>query len=196
MVEVDAPIWVIDVEGSGSMPPEIIELAMVEVRDFELTGVMRHWLIRPRGTISPMATRIHGLTEADLVDAPFFDDIVDDVLLWIEGRPLVGHNVKVDVDALKGALPGWLPVYAFDTLKMARMLRPGQESYSLSNLGRQFGLSNEAASRTGANAHAALFDATLAALLFIDLLKCADPADREAALRHSDIVTPRQGSLF
>lgn len=196
MAVTGSPFWAVDVEGSGASPPEIIELAMVEVRDFALTGVQRHWRIKPLGPISPMATRIHGLTEADLIDAPSLEDIADDLLPWIEDRPLVGHNVKVDVDALRRSLPGWAPVSAFDTLKLARELRPGLESYSLSNLGRTLALSDQAERLTGANSHAALFDATMAALLFIDLLKSLGPADCDAALQLADIINPKQGSLF
>ena len=50
--------WVIDVEGSGSTPPEIVELAMLEVADLKLTGNKRHWLVRPKQPIEASATRI------------------------------------------------------------------------------------------------------------------------------------------
>lgn len=92
--------WVIDVEGNGASPPEIIELAMVEVADLSITGNQRHWLIRPIQPITAAASRIHGLTDEDVADAPNVDDIADAILPWIEATPIVGHNVRVEVDSL------------------------------------------------------------------------------------------------
>src|SRR5260221_7385240 len=116
--------WVVDVEGSGGAPPEIVELAMLEVVDLKLTGNQRHWLIRPERPIQPTASRIHGLTDADVSDAPSIEDIADDVLLWLDETPIVGHNVRVEVDIISRSIPDWSPRVAIDTLKLAKAQRP------------------------------------------------------------------------
>ena len=188
--------WVIDVEGNGASPPEIIELAMIEVVNLSITGNQRHWLIRPERPITAVASRIHGLTDADVANAPSMDDIADAVLPWIEETPIVGHNVRVEVDILARSLPDWVPGAAIDTLKLARVLRPGLDSYALGKLGTRFGFEQAAAERSGARHHAALFDATLTALIFIDLLQGMPVAGRQAALRDADILDPRQGSFL
>ena len=55
--------WVIDVEGNGGSPPEIVELAMIEVSGLKLTGRRRNWLIKPGQPITAAVSRIHGLTD-------------------------------------------------------------------------------------------------------------------------------------
>ncbi|OSI32785.1 3'-5' exonuclease [Bradyrhizobium canariense] len=188
--------WVVDVEGSGGSPPEIVELAMLEVKDLALTDNKRHWFIRPDRGIQPSATRIHGLTDDDVADAPSIEDIADDVLMWIGEPPIVGHNVKIEVEILKRSMPDWTPRAAFDTLTLAKALKPGLPSYGLANLGAEFGLADKAAQLTGQRHHSALYDATLTALILIHLLTPLPSSERDRALRDANILDPRQGSLL
>jgi DNA polymerase III subunit epsilon len=188
--------WVIDVEGSGSTPPEIVELAMLEVADLKLTGNKRHWLVRPKQPIEASATRIHGLTDDDVVGAPSIEDIAGDMLEWLEDTPIVGHNVRVELDIISRSVPDWTPRAAIDTLKLARTLRPGLPSYGLEKLGTALGYSDEAARRSESRHHSALYDATLTGLIFIDLVSTLPDDRRTAALRDANILDPRQGSLL
>jgi len=188
--------WVIDVEGSGGTPPEIVELAMLEVEHLALTGNKRHWLVRPEHGIHPAATRIHGLTDDDVLDSPSMEDIADDILQWIENTPIVGHNVRVEVDILSRSIPDWSPRVAIDTLKLAKALRPGLPSYGLANLGSELGLTDQAAELSGRGHHSALYDATLTALILIELLSPLTSEGRAKALRDANILDPKQGSLL
>jgi DNA polymerase III epsilon subunit-like protein len=137
--------WVIDVEGSGSTPPEIIELAMLELADSKLTGNKRHWLVRPNQPIEASATRIHGLTDDDVIGAPSIEDIADDMLQWLDNTPIIVYNVRVELDSISRSVPEWSPRAAIDTAKLARTLRPGLPSYGLERLGTSLGHSDEAA---------------------------------------------------
>jgi DNA polymerase III subunit epsilon len=188
--------WVVDVEGNGGTPPEIIELAMVEIADLKLTGNQRHWLIRPERPIQPAASRIHGLTDADVADAPSIEDIADDVLLWLDQAVIVGHNVRVELNIISRSVPDWRPRVAIDTLKLAKALRPGLDSYSLEKLGLAFGRSEEAAQRSGRGHHSARFDATLTALIFIDLVSSVPDARRADVLGDADVLDRRQAKLL
>lgn len=188
--------WVVDVEGNGATPPEIIELAMVELRSQELTGKIRHWFVKPSEPINYYVTRIHGITNEDVAREPSIEDIEDDVCLWLEGVPIIGHNVNIEVDALKFGLPHWTPVAAVDTLKLAKSLKPGLSSYGLQNLGNEFGLSERAVELTGRQHHSALYDATLTALLFLDLLKAVGAPDQQRVIAEADILNPAQGRLL
>ncbi|MFX4458625.1 3'-5' exonuclease, partial [Acinetobacter baumannii] len=89
----------------------------------------RHWFVRPEHGIKPAATRIHGLTDDDVVGSPDITDIADDIITWIEDTPIVGHNVKIEVDILSRSLPDWQPSSAIDTLKLTKILKPGLASY-------------------------------------------------------------------
>lgn len=196
MVLAPKRFWVIDVEGSGGTPPEIVELAMLELLDLQLSGREMHCLVKPAGPIHPAATRIHGITDDDVSSAPAFEDISDDVLLWLDDAPIIGHNVRVELDAISRATPDWHPKSAIDTLQLAKALRPGLESYGLQKLGIQFGLSEEASQRTGKGHHSALYDATLTALIFIDLLSTVPIEQREKVLRDADVLDPKQATFL
>ncbi len=196
MVLENSQFWVVDVEGNGGSPPEIVELAMVEVDGLLLGRNPRHWLIKPQQPIASVVSRIHGLTDADVANAPSIEDLADDILMRIEDTPIVGHNVRVEVDILTRSLPGWMPRIAIDTVVLARSVIPGLSSYSLGKIGKYLGLEEEATGRTGGRHHAALFDATLTALIFIDLLRRTPSDQRRALLKDADILNSKQGSFL
>lgn len=188
--------WAIDIEGSGKNPAEIVELAIIEMNDLELTGLRKHWRFKPKNGISPIVSRIHGLWDEDVADCPELEDVADDILDLIEGSPIVGHNVRVEVDLLKAALTDWEPGQAFDTLKLARRRLPTQPKYGLEALGEALGLNAKAAELVGGAAHSAPFDATLTALLFCTLLEPLHEEDRRHALDDADILRISQARLI
>jgi DNA polymerase III alpha subunit (gram-positive type) len=89
-----------------------------------------------------------------------------------------------------------LPHVAIDTLKLAKILRPTLESYGLEKLGTALGHSAEAARRSGGRHHSALYDATLTALIFIDLVSTLPELRRADVLRDADVLDRRQATLL
>lgn len=189
-------MWAVDVEGSGKSPPEIVELAIAEMDGLSLTGRSKHWRFRPKNGISPIAARIHGIWDEDVVDAPDLEDVVDDVLLWLEDKAIVGHNVKVELDILSPALEGWEPAAAYDTLKIARRLLAAEDKHGLEYLGSKLDLSPRAEKITGGKAHSAPFDAVLSALLLDHMLRDRTEEDQRAILADADILGGSQGLLL
>ena len=190
-------MWAVDVEGNGATPPEIIELGIVEMDGLRLTGRVKHWQFRPQLEITPIVSRIHGITNEDVANAPPFDDVVDDILLWLEETPIVGHNVRVELEALSKVLPGWKPAAAYDTLKVARRLMPNQEKFGLERLGETFGLKDAASQAVGGGAaHSAPYDAAMSAILLERLLTPLSVTERDSVLMDADIINARQGSLL
>lgn len=189
-------VWVVDVEGNGATPPEIIEIALLELIDLEPTGRAFHWLIKPNESISAVVTRIHGLTDADVADAPTIDDVAEDILTWTDGGVIVGHNVRVELEVISRSIPEWQPSAAIDTLKLARSLRPGLESYGLEKLGSALGLTAEAERQTGLRHHSAEFDVVLTGLLFSSLLRPLGIDSRTARARDADIFFSAQESFL
>ena len=51
----------IDVEGNGQHPPDLVELGVVSIAA-GLIGEPVAWLFKPDEPITPMARRIHGIT--------------------------------------------------------------------------------------------------------------------------------------
>ncbi|MGO8054719.1 3'-5' exonuclease [Rhizobium leguminosarum] len=188
--------WVVDVEGNGATPPEIVEIALLELIDLRPTGRTFHWLVKPGQPISAAVTRIHGLSDDDVAGAPSIDDIAEDIVTWTDGGVLVGHNVRVELEVIGRSIPGWQPSAAIDTLKLARSLRPGLSSYSLENLGSTLNLTIEAERQTGLKHHSAQFDVALTALLFAALLDPLDREGRDLRAREADILFKSQESFL
>jgi DNA polymerase III epsilon subunit-like protein len=185
--------WAVDVEGNGASPPEIIELAMVEIKNMHLTGRTEHWFVKPEHPISNAVTKIHNITNGDVSNASTIEEIKDEVLSCLEEYPIVGHNVSVEVNILKRSFQCYTPVVAYDTLKLAKTLMPSKQSFSLKNLGDVLDLTRQAKELSHGTHHSALYDATLAALLFVHLLK--EDAG-QAALMRSDVLYDPQMKLF
>ncbi|MFF1957862.1 exonuclease domain-containing protein [Streptomyces sp. NPDC058220] len=57
---------VVDVEGNGQQPPDLVELAVVPIVG-GVIGEPVSWLMRPDHAITPMAQGIHGITNRDVV---------------------------------------------------------------------------------------------------------------------------------
>ena len=157
---------VIDVEGNGQQPPDLVELAVVPIR-YGVIGESASWLVRPGEPIRHVATRIHGLKNEDVAGAPLFTEIADQVLRALDMPALVAHNAHVDVDVMARKLVGWQPPEVFDTLRIARRLLPGRASYRLGALTSAFHLADGLPS--GLSPHRAEYDALVAARLFVKM---------------------------
>jgi DNA polymerase III epsilon subunit-like protein len=157
---------VVDVEGNGQQPPDLVELAAVPIVG-GVVGEPLSWLVRPETPIKFYATKIHGLTNKDVADCPVFEAIRGQVLHALNAPALVAHNAHVDVDVLRRKLGDWDVPEVFDTLKLARRLIPGQSSYKLGALVDAFTLA--AGLPDGLSPHRATYDALVAARLFVEL---------------------------
>jgi exodeoxyribonuclease X len=157
---------VVDVEGNGQQPPDLVELAVVPIVG-GVVGEPMSWLVKPETPIKFYATKIHGLTNKDVADAPMFEDISGQVLHSLNASALVAHNAHVDVGVLSRKLGDWECPEVFDTLKLARRLVPGQDSYKLGALVETFKLAEGLPE--GLSPHRATYDALVAARLFVEL---------------------------
>lgn len=161
---------VIDVEGNGQSPQEIIELAIVPVSQARIVEAPCEWLIRPRNPVTERASRLHGIVNNDLETKPRFEEISSEVSDVLGQHAVIGHNVAVDVQMLKEKLPLWRPIVAIDTLRLARWANPAAGSYALSSLIEDYGIG----SRLNGRPHRAASDALAAAELFLELARLLD----------------------
>jgi exodeoxyribonuclease X len=157
---------VVDVEGNGHQPPDLVELAAVPIVD-GIIGEPATWLVRPDQPITSFARRIHGITNDELTHADTFADIRSSVLTALDVDALIAHNAHVDVGVLLRKLGDWDCPEVFDTLKIARRLSPGLSSYKLGALVEAFTLAEGLAD--GLRPHRAEYDATVTARLFVHL---------------------------
>lgn len=119
---------VLDVETTGLSPRQsrVIEIAIVRVDDRGV--VVDEWASRfnPEGPVG--ATHIHGITDADVLDAPLFRDLANEIAERVAGLPVTAHNAPFDLAFLRAEFDraGWdMPwVAALCTLEASRHYLP------------------------------------------------------------------------
>lgn len=129
---------VVDVEGNGQQPPEIIEIAVLPV-DGEVSGEhLRSWMIRPERPINPMVTRkVHGISNEDVANCPPWSTVATEVEPLLTSRTLIAHNASVELKVLTAHLPDWKPPMVLDTMRLAKHVMPNLDGgYGLDNLVR------------------------------------------------------------
>lgn len=170
-------VLVVDTEGSGASPPDLVELAAVPITAGTVRAdAIRQSLVRPPNPVTQRAAALNGLTNQVLANAPTWETIADQVRTDLDGAWIVAHNASVDYRLLARLLPGWQPAGVICTLRLARALQPGLYRHTLDAL--LAALAVPLAGVTGLR-HRAAYDAHATALL---LLALADPLDTWADL--------------
>jgi DNA polymerase-3 subunit epsilon len=102
ILNLDRPLVCFDLETTGTdvSKDRIVEFAALKV-DPEGARVSMRLLINPGQPIPPMATKIHGISDEDVRDAPAFAAVADSILDFFGGSDLTGFNVaRFDIPLL------------------------------------------------------------------------------------------------
>ncbi|MEO3749576.1 3'-5' exonuclease [Streptomyces sp. B6B3] len=160
-------LLVVDVEGNGATPPDLVEVATLPLVAGTLdTTSARAWLVRPPVPVTPFASRVHKLTNADLASCPPWSDVADHVAATLDGAWICAHNASVEYRVLRRHLPDWKPAGVLDTLRLSRATLPDAPKHNLDALISHLNLDLTEAST---QRHRAPFDAHAAALLLLRL---------------------------
>jgi len=160
---------VLDFETTGTSAKRnrVIEVGITRIKNFKIVDSFQSF-INPGGRIPPFITSLTGIKDEDVKDAPFFDEIVSEILDFIGDSVIVAHNLPFDYSFLKNELNRaelLIPEnHTLCTLKLARKLFPELKSRSLGNLVKHFGIRHK-------NVHRALGDSLVTAKLLLKMLK-------------------------
>ena len=162
---------IFDTETTGLDPlagDRVIEIAALELLRDLPTGRYFHVLIDPGRDIPEDATRVHGLTRADLLGKPRFAEVADAMLDFFGDEKLVAHNAAFDFGFLNAELarvgrPALASHRMVCTLTLAKTRYPGLPN-SLDALCRRFAI--DLSERT---THNALLDCRLLSDVYIEL---------------------------
>lgn len=91
---------VIDTETTGLQcygGDEIVSIAMLELRGLEPTGREYIQLVNPGRPIPELTSKIHGIHDEDVKDAPKIGEIIESIVDFIGYGILVGHHVNFDI---------------------------------------------------------------------------------------------------
>ncbi|HLD87855.1 MAG TPA: 3'-5' exonuclease [Candidatus Omnitrophota bacterium] len=173
-----AEIVVFDVETTGLFPQDgdrIVEIAAMKVKGGKVVDQF-YSLVNPKRPIPPEATNINQITEDMVADAPTADAVLPNLIDFISGGCVAGHNARFDMGFLCYELSLFgrrlkddTPVV--DTLKMAKGLLPYLSSYKLSYLARSLGV-------TVTQTHRAMADVELTVAVLLRMMEMA--ADKNA----------------
>ena len=144
---------VFDLETTGISPKtdEVIEISAVKVKQGKVTDEFST-LVNPKCRIPYGASRVNGITDDMVAEAPFFEQVLEEFLEFIKGFVLVGHNIaRFDMNFLYRDVEKYfersLPNDYIDTLQMARRELPNLEHHRLTDLAEYYGISAEGAHR-------------------------------------------------
>jgi DNA polymerase-3 subunit epsilon len=135
----------LDVETTGLDPnsgDKICEIAVIKTVNGQIADEFVT-LLNPGRTIPERAVSIHGITQTMVNRSPFFRDIANDLLDFLNDTVIVAHNARFDLEFLRSELRNlnlYLPENnIIDTLAIARRYYTFP-SNSLGDIARYIGL--------------------------------------------------------
>ncbi|MFC5467729.1 ATP-dependent DNA helicase DinG [Cohnella suwonensis] len=178
---------VLDFETTGmsSDKDEIIQTGLAVIDDAGTVCSTYASFVRPSKPIPAEVARLTGISDSDVAEAPETEDMIAELVPFLQDAVLVAHNANFDAQFLQAALErsGYLPFGGrmLDTVELARLVFPTQPSFSLSSLTQAFGIAHD-------RPHQADSDALATAELFMFCLN---------KLRQLPLFTlQRLGALF
>lgn len=129
---------VLDLEMTGLSPKmdRIIEIGAVKIKDNHITDTYS-CLVNPGCKIPTHVVELTGITDTMTADGMEMDSAVEGLLSFMDGYILVGQNINFDYSFLKQWAVNHkrpLEAKACDTLKLARVLLPAEQSKKLEAL--------------------------------------------------------------
>ena len=159
---------VFDLETTGLNPVknEIIEIGAVKIKNGEVIDEFSS-MVKPKENIPAKITEITGIDDSMVKDADSFDKVFKEFVEFIDGAPLVAHNMDFDYSFIRQPLNDFVKtedVTLIDTLTLARAVLPKLKNHKLATLVDHYKINLE-------NHHRALDDAKATGYLFLELLK-------------------------
>jgi DNA polymerase-3 subunit epsilon len=179
-----AEFSVLDFETTGTSPRQsrVIEIGIVYIKNLQITDSYQTF-INPGTLIPNYITSLTGITDNDVRNAPFFDEIILELLSFLGNSVIVAHNIPFDYNFLKNEFNRAgvkLPANkTLCTLKLARKLYPDLRSKSLSYLVKHFGIMHK-------NVHRALGDSMATSKLLIKMI--AELQDKQNIKRVDELL--------
>ena len=124
-----ATFSVVDVETTGlsANKNRVIEIAIVKVENLKIADKL-HYLINPQTYIPPFITSLTGIDNDDVIGAPVFSEIVDEIISFTDNSILTAHNFTFDSAFLNTEfmISGreFVNEHSCCTLKLARKIYP------------------------------------------------------------------------
>ena len=172
-----------DLETTGlvSRRDAICEISAIKVQAGNIKAKF-DTLLNPRQPIPPAAYKIHNISDEDVKKAPYFEEVIDSFLHFINRSTILGYNVLFDLSFLNYNLQRIryprLQLPFIDVLTMARRIFPGLKSYNLQSMVNYFNLKS-------GRFHRALDDAQATYRVFSKIVSFLE---EKGVRKHSDYI--------
>ncbi len=168
LIDLEAVVLDTETTGLDVRNDRVVQIGAVRLKGTELiAGSEFETLVRPGIPVPPMATRVHGLDDRALAEAPDFAAIAPKLAVLLDDAVVIGHSIHFDLAILRFEAvrhkQRWTEPIALDLGLLFAGLRPGLVDTSLDALLLSYGLKAE-------GRHSALGDARLTARLYAALL--------------------------
>jgi DNA polymerase-3 subunit epsilon len=94
-IQLSRPLAILDLETTGTDAKEarIVEISILKLSP-DGSRDMRTRRVNPGVPIPPESSAVHGITDADVADAPRFDRIAGGMIDFLDGCDLCGFNLR------------------------------------------------------------------------------------------------------
>ena len=188
-------IVAIDFESSGEAAGETsvpIQIGLAEMKSLQLDpDSFFSSYLKTNSSITTAAKKIHGITPADLQEAPSLLELWPELQRRLQGRCLVAHGHGTERRFLRA-----FPMHGFgpwiDTLTLSRQFFPGLPSYALADVIEHCKLTQELRTlHPNFRWHEALSDAIASLSLLLHLIQTANLAEHPVSFLTSGKTSPR-----
>ena len=161
----------VDTETTGLLPykDRVIEIGLVRVENGKEVDRF-HTLLDPEVSLPSVITDITGLTDTDLIGAPKFADIADELASLLDGALFVAHNADFDLRFIQHEFARIEQEFTPErlcTVKLSRTLFPEERRHNLAALIERYNFSAEKRHRA--------FDDALVVWNFLEHVKAHVP---------------------
>ena len=141
------PAVFVDIETNGGNGPSgrIIEVGLIRVEDGEVVREYKS-LVNPGTGVPVWIERLTGIKNSDLIHAPYFEDIAEELREILDGAIFVAHNVRFDYSFFRShfaALGHDYKPKLFCTVRMSRGMYPEHKGHSLEKIINRHGIAVE-----------------------------------------------------
>lgn len=183
----------VDVETTGltAWEDRVLEIGIITADETGTPTETWSTLINPRRPVT--ATFIHGITDADVKNAPRFSQALPEIMQRLSGRIIVGHNVAFDLAFINAEFRRSL--YPIVIPREAAVCTMDQSRIYLPEGRHSLGACMERAGIDRTVTHRGADDALCSAELLQHYLKAEASGTRyaqSAENRHGDIVLPKE----
>lgn len=165
--EAEYSVFDFETTGTSAKLDKVIEIGIARIKNGKIVDTFSSF-INPGRPVPFFITQLTGITNSDVQDAPYFDEVFPKIKEFIDDSVLTAHNLQFDYSFLKHECANSeleLPKNdAICTLRLARRLYPQFSSKSLGNLVKQLHIKHR-------GVHRGLGDATATAKILLRMFK-------------------------